>query len=285
VFVSRGVVQISAYIDQIIASFLPTGVVSLMFYAQTISVLPVSLFGMSVAAAELPEMSSALGTPEETAQHLRSRLDSGLRHIAFFVVPSAVAFLVLGDVIAAALFQHGRFTRVDTLFTWGIIAGSAVGLLASTMGRLYSSAYYALHDTRTPLRFAILRIALTTILGILFAFPLPRLLGIDPRWGAAGLTASAGIAGWVEFSLLRSRMNARIGRTGLTLRHVLTLWTAAALAAAAAFAVKLAMAGTHRIVMAVIALGVFGVLYFVLTIAFRIPEASSLLRRVRTLAR
>ena len=96
-----------------------------------------------------------------------------------------------------------------------ILAGSAVGLLASTLGRLYSSTYYALRDTRTPLRYAIVRVALTTVLGYLFAIPLPRLLGIAPEWGAAGLTASAGIAGWVEMLLLRSTLNARIGRTGL----------------------------------------------------------------------
>jgi putative peptidoglycan lipid II flippase len=280
-FVSRGVVQISAYIDQIIASFLPTGVVSLMFYAQTISILPVSLFGMSIAASELPEMSSAVGTEEETARHLRTRLDVGLRHIAFFVVPSAVAFLLLGDVIAAALFQHGRFTPVDTRFAWGILAGSAVGLLASTMGRLYSSAYYALKDTRTPLRFALLRVVLTTILGYLAAIPLPRAIGLDPSWGAAGLTASAGIAGWVEFGLLRSRLNARIGPTGLRARFVSTLWLAGLVAGGAGVGVKMAAAGTHRIIIAVLALGAFGVLYFALTRAFGVPESAAVLRRLR----
>jgi putative peptidoglycan lipid II flippase len=280
-FVTRGVVQISAYIDQFLASFLPTGMVSLMFYAQTISFLPVSLFGMSVAAAELPEMASATGTPEETAQYLRARLNTGLRHIAFFVVPSAVAFLLLGDVIAAALFQHGLFTPVDTRFTWGILAGSALGLLAGTMGRLYSSAYYALKDTRTPLRFALLRVGLTTVLGYLFAFPVPRWLGIDAHWGAAGLTASAGMAGWVEFTLLRSRMNRRIGSTGLPSRFVLTLWLVALASGGAGFAVKLAIPTVHRIVLALIALGTFGTLYLLLTRVVGVPEAAALLRRVR----
>jgi len=281
VFVARGVVQISAYVDQFIASFLPTGIVSLMFYSQTISLLPVSLFGISVAAAELPEMASAVGTQDETARHLRTRLDAGLRQIAFFVVPSAVAFLVLGNVMAAALFQHGLFTPVDTLFSWGILAGSAIGLLASTMGRLYSSAYYALKDTRTPLRFALLRVALTILLGYLAAIPLPRAIGIDPRWGAAGLTASAGIAGWIEFALLRSRLNARIGDTGLVARYVVTLWASALIAAAAGFGVERMAAGTHRIAMAVLVLGSFGVLYFILTTALGIPESSAVLRRIR----
>ena len=60
-----------------------------------------------------------------------------------------------GDVIAAALLQTGRFRRDDAVYVWGILAGSALGLLASTLGRLYSSTYYALHDTRTPLGFAV----------------------------------------------------------------------------------------------------------------------------------
>jgi len=252
-----------------------------MFYSQTIALLPVSLFGVSVAAAELPEMASAVGTQDETARHLRNRLNGGLRQIAFFVVPSAVAFLVLGNVMAAALFQHGLFTPVDTLFSWGILAGSAIGLLASTMGRLYSSAYYALKDTRTPLRFALLRVALTILLGYLAAIPLPRAIGIDPRWGAAGLTASAGIAGWIEFALLRSRLNARIGDTGLVARYVVTLWASALIAAAAGLGVERMAAGTHRIAMAVLVLGSFGVLYFILTTALGIPESSAVLRRIR----
>src|SRR4030095_4942446 len=135
--------------------------------AQLLYTLPVSLFGMSVSAAELPSMSGAVGL--ENTELLRARLDYGLRQIAFFVVPSAMAFLALGDVIAAALLQTGRFTHDDAVFVWGILAGSAVGLLASTLGRLSSSTYYALRDTRTPLRYAIVRVVLTTALGYVCA--------------------------------------------------------------------------------------------------------------------
>src|SRR5262249_9938956 len=109
--------------------------------------------------------------------------------------------------ITAALFQTGRFKRADTLYVWAIVAGSAVGLLASTLGRLYSSTYYALRDTRTPLRYAVVRVLLTTGLGYVAAIWLPRWVGIEQRWGVAGLTASAGIAGWVEFTLLRRGLN------------------------------------------------------------------------------
>ena len=128
-----------------------------MTNAQLLYMLPVSLFGMSVSAAELPAMSGVATADAAGLEALRRRLDAGLRQIAFFVVPSAMAFLALGDVIAAALLQTGRFAHADAVYVWGILAGSAVGLLASTLGRLYSSSYYALRDTRTPLRFAIVR--------------------------------------------------------------------------------------------------------------------------------
>src|SRR5208282_1947242 len=108
-----------------------------------------------------------VGDANEVANQLRTRLNSGLRQISFLVVPSVVGFLALGDVIVAGIYQSGRFTHADVTYVWGILAGSTVGLLASTLGRLYSSTFYALRDTRTPLRFAVIRIVLTTVLGYL----------------------------------------------------------------------------------------------------------------------
>jgi len=280
VFVGRGVVQLSAYVDTVLASLLPTGAVAGLSYAQVLYTLPVSLFGMSVSAAELPTMSSAIGSEAERQTFLRGRLDAGLRQIAFFVVPSAVAFLALGDVVAGALYQSGAFTRSMTVYVWGILAGSAVGLLASTMGRLYASTYYALHDTRTPLRFAVLRVVLTVGLGYLFALPLPRALGIEARWGAAGLTASAGIAGWIEFMLLRRALNRRLGPTGLPAPLTLRLWGAAAGAAGASWALRAALPGAHPLITAVVVLSLYGAVYFFLTDRLRVPEARALLRRL-----
>ncbi len=278
VFISRGVVQLSGYIDTLIASLLPTGAVAALLNAQTIGLLPVSLFGMSVSAAELPAMSGAVGLDPQGMAALQRRLDAGLRQIAFFVVPSAVAFLALGDVIAAALFQTGRFTHEDAIYVWAILAGSAVGLLASTLGRLYSSTYYALRDTRTPLNFAVIRVALTTVLGYLCAIPLPRWLGLNAMWGAAGLTASAGAAGWVEMFLLRASLNRRLGPTGLAPSYVATLWSAAALGAAAGWAVKLALPPLHPALTAIAVLGVYGVVFLGIVFALRIPEVRMIRR-------
>ena len=281
VFMSRGVVQISAFIDAGLASLVPyIGAVSALGYAQSLYTLPVSLFGMSVSAAELPAMSSALGTSDEIADQLRRRLDGGLRRIAFFIVPSAMAMLALGDVMTAALYQTGQFKHADSRYVWGILAGSTIGLLASTLGRLYASTYYALHDTRTPLRYAIIRVTLTTVLGYLFAIPLPPAIGLDPKWGVAGLTASAGIAGWIEFALLRRTLNKRIGRTGLPLTYVVKLWLAAAAGAGAGWAIKPYVGAYHPAIIAGLVLLPYGLIYFAATAAFRVPELNAVLGRV-----
>jgi putative peptidoglycan lipid II flippase len=285
VFISRGVVQVSAYVDTLLATLLPTGAVAALSNAQMLYVLPVSLFGMSVSAAELPAMSGIGGQDEAGLALLRTRLAAGLRQIAFFVVPSAVALLALGDVIAGALFQTGRFNHADSVYVWRILAGSAVGLLASTLGRLYSSTYYALRDTRTPLNYAIVRVALTTLLGYLFAIPLPRALGIDQSWGAAGLTASAGIAGWVEMLLLRRTMNRRIGRTGLPMAYIAKLWTSAMCGAAAGWAAKLSLPALHPIVSALLIIAAYGGVFFGASYALRVPEVSSVMARFGRLSR
>ena len=281
VVVSRGVNQMSAYVDQLIASLLTTGAVTGLQNAATLYTLPVSLFGMSVSAAELPAMSGIAGADPASIEAVRVRLDAGLRRIAFFVVPSGVAFLALGDVVVGALFQTGRFNHSDSIYVWRILAGSSVGLLASTLARLYSSTYYALRDTRTPLRYAVIRVMLTTVLGYAFAIPLPRLLGIAPEWGAAGLTASAGIAGWVEMLLLRSTMNARIGKTGLPGGYVAQLWGAAIAGAALAWGVKIALPPLHPVVTAILVLGPYGVAFLAMTLLLRIPEAATSLARLR----
>jgi len=277
VFFSRGVVQISAYVDALLASLLPTGAVAALAYAQTLYTLPVSLFGMSVSAAELPAMSGTVGAESEVAEILRVRLNAGLRQIAFFVIPSVAAFLVLGDVVVSAIYQSGRFTHSDATYVWGILAGSTVGLLVSTLGRLYSSTYYALRDTRTPLRYAAIRVFLTTILGYLSAIPLPHLLGIEQRWGVAGLTVSAGLATWVEFLLLRRTLNLRIGSTGLPISFLLKSWGAALIAAGIGRALLLTVQHRNPVIVAIVVLGPYGIAYFAGAALFGLREVRAIL--------
>lgn len=281
---SRGVVQVSAFVDSRLASLLPDGAVTVVANAQMIYTLPVSLFGMSISVAALTEMSREAGaTSVEDAAvmtALRARLADSLASIAFLVVPSAVAFAAFGDVIAGALFQTGRFGRADVEWVWLVLAGSAIGLLASTLGRLYASTFFALRDTRTPLKFSIARIAFQIALAWVLALHAPRWLGLSPRWGGAGITAASGIAAWVEFALLRRALQRRIGTVPAARRRVLGLWGAAGAAALAGWGARYTVPVGRPIVAAVVVLGAFGLVYLGATVALGVPDARAFLRKV-----
>jgi putative peptidoglycan lipid II flippase len=241
---------------------------------------------MSISAAALPSMSAAQGTGEK----LREQLASGLRAIAFPVVPSVVAFLAFGDVAVAALFRGGRFSPQDVRDVWLILAGSTVGLLAATLARLYSSTFYALRDTRTPLKYASLRVLLTAALGVVCGLWLPRALHLDPKLGAVGLTASAGVAGWVEFALLRRGIARRVGKVGVPAGLLVRLWAAAAVAGAAGIGVRFLLAGLPATRLAAVAkaaavFGCFGAVYLLLALALDVPEASAAVQRARRMLR
>jgi putative peptidoglycan lipid II flippase len=295
VVVGRGVVQLSGYIDNVLATLLGTLAVSALSYAQIVYMLPISLFGMSVAAAELPQMSGMTGTEAVIAESMRKRLERGLRQIAFFVVPTVAAFIAIGNVIVAALYQGGRFKATDTMLVWYILIGSTFGLLAATLGRLYSSVFYALRDTKTPLRFAMIRVALTAALGWIFAIPLRPMLIQLLEWarvplpiidgntaplGAIALTATAGVAAWVEFLLLRRSLSTRIGAARLAASFLGRLWISAVCAgiAAAAFNHYLLHA-VSPIRNGILVCGLFGAIYFGAAIALGVPEARATLAR------
>jgi putative peptidoglycan lipid II flippase len=298
----RGVVQLSAFVDTIYASYVGTRGLAALGYQQILYLLPISLFGMAISASELPAMSSAVGSADAVAAELRSRLDAGLARLAFFVIPSAGAFLLLGDVVAGAFFQTGQQRAADTRYLWLVLMGSTVGLLAATMGRLYASAFYALKDTRTPLRFAVVRLALTAGLAWWSAVRMPDALGIPREIGLVGITATTGLAAWLEYFLLRRALGRRIGRTGLRARTALRLWTSAAVAGAAGLAVKMALTAwrgpmpgvsrqwgggflpppdLHPAIAAIPVLGVYGVLYLALALGTGPGGARAALARVR----
>ena len=271
----------SAYIDQVLASYLGPASVAAMAYAQTIYTLPVSLFGMAIAAAALTEMSRTTGTEEKVVQELEARLTSGIRRMAFFVVPSAVAFVVLGDVVTATLFQTGHFGRSDSHFVWFVLAGSAVGLVATTQSRLFVSTFWALGNTKTPLRIACFRVALTAVFGLIAVFPLRSIFELDVIYCSAALTASAGVAGWIEFLMLRYALASKIGRFDLAGRMISALWGIALASAAAAFGVKLLLPGLQVVIRGIAVLGVYGLLYISGAAAARIPEAAEAIRPIR----
>jgi putative peptidoglycan lipid II flippase len=283
VFIGRGSVQISAFIDQALASFLGERVVAAMFNAQTLYTLPVSLFGMAVSAAELPEMSSATGDESSRAEHLRKRLASALRRVVFLVVPSAVALLAIGGSIVALLFETGRFGAQDTEVVWLILAGSALGLVPATSGRLLGSAFYALGDPRSPLRAALVRVAISAAVGYAVALPLRESLGYSPAWGAFGLTAASAFAGWIELAILQHRLAKRIGGVPTPRKLLAGSLGAAAIAGAAGLgAGSLAdhLGATHWAA-ALVAIPMFGAIYLGIMALAGVPETGALTRRLR----
>ena len=283
-FLSRGVVQISAYVDTLIATLLPSGAVAALSYAQNLYVLPVSLFGMSVSAAELPRMSGESGAStdqDERNGHLRARLEAGLRQISFFVIPTCGIFLALGQVVAAALFETGRFNRADSFYVWRILAGAGIGLLPGTLGRLYSSTFYAIQDTRTPMRFALIRVAVGIALGFLLAVYLPRLYGIEETWGAPGLALAGSLAGWLEFLLLRRSLSRVVGVPVKDPGLLGRLWGAAAIAALGAWLVLQLVSRQHPIPVFVVVMSCYAAIYVGITHLLGIREARAFVLRFR----
>ena len=280
VVTSRGVVQLSAYIDQILASFLGAPMVAALAYAQQLYLLPVSLFGMSISAAELPAMSSVSGSTEVVQEQIRSKLEQALRRVCFFVIPSVVALAALGDVVVATVFQTGQFTQENVADVWLILAGSTLGLLASTQGRLCSTAFYALRDARTPLRFAVVRVIITAAAGYVLALPMREAFGYTLAFGAASLTASAGLAGWVEFLLLRRALTQRLGAFNLKMAFVIRLWGIAGVAAAGGFLLKNLLPPLYPAVTGGLVLGFYGVLYLGAAMVFKLGEGAVLRRSV-----
>jgi putative peptidoglycan lipid II flippase len=283
VVVGRGSVQLSSYIDQVLASYLGQGILAAISSAQILYLLPISLFGMAVSAAELPEMSSATGGEAARAEHLHRRLAGALRRIVFLVVPSAVAFLLIGRSIVALLFETGRFDAAATEVVSIVLAGSALGLVAATQGRVLGSAFYALGDTRRPLHAALVHVAIAGALGWAFALPLRDTLGYSATWGAFALTASASAAAWVEVVLLRRWLAARIGPVALPVRLGLGALGAAITAGALGHgAQRLASgAGAPVWLAAIAAIVVFGIVYLGIMRTAKVPEARAFMRRLR----
>lgn len=279
----RGVVQLSGYIDFVLASLLAAGAVAAIGYAQTLYILPVSLFGMSVAAAELPELSRRRAS---AVDELRVRTNAGLERIAFFVVPSFVAFVLLGDAVVAMLYQTGEFDRTDTLLVYLTLVGFSVGLVASTGTRLFSSTFFALRDTKTPARFAALRVVTAGLLGftLMAQFePIPALgigpglfggLTIDGRsLGPVGLAAGSGMAAWLEWLLLRRSLKQRLGPVGAQGGKVARMFGAALVAAAVGWGARLSLGDVHPLPQGAIVFSLYGVAYFGMASLLRLSEA------------
>lgn len=295
--VGRGVVQISGYLDYFLASFLAAGALATLQFAQLFYMLPISLFAMSVAAAELPELSRQRTAGDEV---LRSRASAGLERVAFYVVPSFVAFALLGDIVVATLLQTGEFDRTDTLVVYLTLMGFSVGLLATTASRMLSTTFFALRDTRTPARYAIVRVVLSAVLAVILMTQLEAIrverLGLDvpggllshlrigdKRLGVVGLALGTGIAAWVEWALLKRALRNRIGSVGAGAAAVARMFGAALAGAAAGWALRMLLPEglLHIFLRGMIILGAFGIVYLGVAAALGLEQSGAMIRRIK----
>jgi putative peptidoglycan lipid II flippase len=293
----RGVVQLSSYVDLVLASLLAIGAVARLRYAQTLYVLPVSLFGSSTAAAELPELARERAAGDEA---LRARVIAAIRRVSFFVVPSFVAFVLLGDVLVAGVYRAGAFGAGDVTIVWLTLAAYSLGLLASTTTRVYQSAFFALRDTKTPARVAAARMMVSAIAGFalmlqfepiaLGGWQIPAGLFASSRvagapLGPVGLALGAAIGAWLEWTLLHASLAKRIGGCGAGGMRLAKIFAAALVAAAVAYAARSATAGLHPLLLAVLVAAAFGTVYFAATHVLGLEDARSMLavvaRRVK----
>lgn len=305
VVLGRGVVQLLIYVDLVLASLLAIGGVSALTYGQVLYLLPISLFGMAVAAAELPEL-SRLGRAGQGA--IRERLHTGMERITFYVAITASVYVFAGDVVVGALLQRGQFNAQDTRLVWFVVGAFALGLLGTTRSRLLQNGLYALDRPKLVARIAIVRVALAALLGGLLMFPLDRLavvgssverigdLGIGPlpdslrllgggppRLGVVGLALGAAISSWVEYRLLKGALQWRIGdlpRTGHDGR-----WSLIAAGACGVLAAGLRSVTDDlpRLVAALVVLVPTGLAYLTITATMQVSEASALVSRARRL--
>lgn len=301
VITGRGSVQLLANFDLVLASLLALGAVAALGYAQIFYVLPISLFGMSLAASELPEL-SRLGDDRET---MRQRVNEGLQRVTFYVLPTAVGYVVAGDVIVGLLLQTGRFGSDDATLVWMVVGAYSIGLVAATSSRVLQSALYAMGNTRTPALASVARFAAAAVVGAVLMFqfdrlvlvdggvegfsalpaplaPLPdafRTAAADLHLGAVGLALASGASAWLERIWLGRRARRELGAIGAPRPILVRIGAAAAAAGLAALALRLPAGGLPPIPAAAV-VGVPAVVVYMVTAArLGVPEARRLTSR------
>ncbi|HYU32610.1 MAG TPA: murein biosynthesis integral membrane protein MurJ [Thermoanaerobaculia bacterium] len=267
VLAGRGVVQLAGYLDQFLASFLAVGAVSALGFAQMPYMLPISLFGMSIAAAELPELARLGGSPAELVPRVRR----SLRQMAFLNVPTFVGYLAFGFLIVGLIYRTGRFTTTDQWLVYLVLCGYTSGLLATTSSRLLQNTFYALGETSVPARIAAWRVGLSALIAVplmllLDRVPVAALVAVPPgaralRLGAVGLSFASGVGAWFELLRLQAALAQRGATGALPWKETARLLLLAGAAAVAAAVIWRFLPGLHVALKALVVVGSFGLLY------------------------
>ena len=231
---SQAVFQVSSLLDVFLVSLLlsPETALAGLYYAQRIAYLPLALFATSVTAAALPEMSRAA-----QAEALRSRVTEGFVRILFFVLPAALVLLLFGDLVIGLLFERGEFGPSSTSLVATILAAYSIGLVASSSVKLFASAFHAMQDTRTPLRYTTIAVTTGVSLGAAGMFWMKG-AGYGAT-AATGLVLGGALGAWLNLALLWRGLRHRLGplfdpQTWRGINRIVLGGVVAALAAVAA---------------------------------------------------
>ncbi len=274
---SQGVLQISSLVDIMLASLAGAGAMAALGYSQRLAYLPISLFGMSVAAAALPAMSR---DPSPAA--LRERLVNGWFQILFFVLPAALVLLLFGDLAVRLVYQRGEFGPNSTSLVAAVLAAYSIGLVAASSIKLFAAGFHALQDTTTPMRVAVISVGIGVMSSLLLTIGMRR-AGFGP-YSAVGIALGSAVGSWTNLALLWFLLGRKLDRVfpPAALRAILRLVAAASASAIAASAVRWLLeprlpwsgfAGTALLFAAVLTAG--GIVY--LGIARRPPSPESLI--------
>ncbi len=200
VAIGSGVRQMNVFVDQICASFLQDGSIMALYYANRIYQLPLALFGISVATVALPAMS--LSAAKQDLPQLKQTFSVSIRMTMFTLIPSTIGLIVLGQPIIKLLFEHGSFQSEGTVLTALALTFYALGLIFFAGAKIAASAFYALQDTKTPVKIAIAAMILNTVLNII----LMRFLRVGGLALATSISAAFNMAALVY--ILRQRIGA-----------------------------------------------------------------------------
>ena len=202
IFFSSSVNQINIFIGTIFASFLATGSIAYLFYGMRFIHFPLGIFGIAIATAVLPTM-SAQAVRHEIAE-FRETLSFGLRLVFFIMFPAMAGLITLRVPIVNLLLEHGKFDRSSTQGVAAALLYYAVGLWAMAGVRIVSQAFYALQDTKTPVKIAVVALFTNILLSAAFIFWTPLNHG--------GLALATSLAAMLNISLLTIQLRKKIGR-------------------------------------------------------------------------
>jgi putative peptidoglycan lipid II flippase len=188
--IGAGGVQLALFADTLIASFLPTGALSALYYADRINQLPIGVVGIAVGTVLLPEMARRLAAGDERGA--ASAQARGIQLALLLTIPCAVAAIVIPDLIMRALFARGAFTAADAAAAGATLAAYSIGLLPFVLMRSFTAPFYARGDTATPVKAALLAAAINIALKVVLMGPLAQV----------GLALATSAGAWINLSLL-----------------------------------------------------------------------------------